>query len=148
VTWRFRDGPDEELADALTGHLVDHNTAASEAVRLRFEPGNLASRPVAAFALDDDGELLGGCVGRTEDVWAWLTVDTMWVAEAARGTGLGAALLARVEDEARSRGCTRAKVNTWDFQAPGFHEAQGYAVYAREEDYPPGHTNVWLRKDL
>jgi GNAT superfamily N-acetyltransferase len=162
VSWRIETRVDAGLEDALTGHLVDHNIAGSELVRLRFEPGNLASLPLAAFALaDEDGNgdaaaapapaderLLGGCTGRTEDVWQWLTVDTMWVHPDHRGTGLGSALLAAVEDQARERGCRWAKLNTWDFQAPGFYERCGYAEYGREVDYPPGHVNILMRKDL
>ena len=140
-------GPREDLQDVLTDRLVEFNIAASAAVRERFEPENLASRPLAAWALDGD-RLLGGCVGRSEDVWHWLTVDTMWVDPALRGAGVGRSLLASVEDQARARGCRWAKVNTWDFQAPLFYEACGYDVYAREVDYPPGHVNHLMRKEL
>jgi GNAT superfamily N-acetyltransferase len=148
VTWRIETRTDAELEDRLTGHLVDHNLESSEALRRRFEPGNLASRPVEAYALDDAGVLIGGCAGRTEDVWRWLTVDTLWVQADRRGQGLGRALLAAVEEAARSRGCRWAKLNTWDFQAPGFYERCGYEEYGREVDYPPGHINHLMRKDL
>lgn len=140
-------GERADLEETLTDRLVEFNIAASEAVRERFEPANLPSHRLAAWALDGD-RLLGGCVGRSEDVWHWLTVDTMWVDDALRGTGLGRALLASVEDQARARGCRWAKVNTWDFQAPVFYESCGYEVYAREVDYPPGHVNHLMRKDL
>lgn len=140
-------GPRADLEEVLTDRLVEFNIAASEAVRERFEPDNLRSNPLAAWALDGE-RLVGGCVGRTEDVWHWLTVDTMWVDASLRGTGLGRALLASVEDQARARGCRWAKLNTWDFQAPGFYGACGYDVYAREVDYPPGHVNHLMRKDL
>ena len=140
-------GERADLEETLTDRLVEFNIAASEAVRERFEPANLPSHRLAAWVLDGD-RLLGGCVGRSEDVWHWLTVDTMWVDDALRGTGLGRALLASVEDQARARGCRWAKVNTWDFQAPAFYEACGYDVYAREVDYPPGHVNHLMRKDL
>ncbi|MGN6576120.1 MAG: GNAT family N-acetyltransferase [Nocardioides sp.] len=157
MSWRIETRADAELEDVLTGRLVEHNIAGSDLVRLRFEPGNLASRPVAAFALadgtadrsaDSRARLLGGCTGHTEDVWQWLTVDTMWVRPDHRGTGLGTALLTAVEDEARARGCRWAKLNTWDFQAPGFNEANGYVEYGRELDYPPGHVNHLMRKEL
>jgi GNAT superfamily N-acetyltransferase len=81
-------------------------------------------------------------------VWQWLTVDTMWVHPDRRGDGLGTALLAAVEAEARARGCRWAKLNTWEFQAPGFYERHGYVEYGREVDYPPGHVNHLMRKAL
>lgn len=140
--------PDDARADEVRERLIDHNVAVSEAVRLRFEPANLKAHPVAAYAVDDDGTLLGGCVGHVEDVWHWLTIDLMWVDPARRGEGTGRAVLAAVEDQARARGCRWAKLNTWEFQAPGFYERCGYEVYAREVDYPPGHVNHLMRRDL
>lgn len=143
----FLTGVREDLEDALTERLVEHNLAASAAVRERFEPGNLPSQPLAAWALDGD-RLLGGCVGSVEVVWHWLTIDSMHVDPGVRGTGLGSALLASLEDQARALGCRWAKLNTWEFQAPQFYAACGYEVYGREVDYPPGHVNHLMRKDL
>jgi GNAT superfamily N-acetyltransferase len=148
MTWRLERDPDVRREDELTDHLVEHNRAASEEVRLRFEADNLKARPVQAFATSDAGELLGGCVGSTVDVWRWLTVDTMWVAPRWRGHGIGRQLLTDVESQARERGCRWSKLNTWEFQAPGFYEHLGYVVYGREVDYPPGHVNHLMRKDL
>jgi GNAT superfamily N-acetyltransferase len=72
----------------------------------------------------------------------------MWVRARDRGKGLGRQLLAAVEEQARERGCRWAKLNTWEFQAPGFYARCGYVVYGRETDYPPGHVNHLMRKDL
>ena len=146
--WHIDTASDAGREEAVETGLVEHNLAASEAIRLRFEPGNLQSRPVSAYALDEAGNLLAGCVGRTEDVWQWLTIDTMWVRPDRRGEGLGAAVLDAVEEQARERGCRWAKLNTWEFQAPDFYQRLGYVVYGREIDYPPGHVNHLMRKDL
>jgi hypothetical protein len=61
VTWSIRTGADDELEDLLTDRLVEHNLARSEAIRRRFEPGNLASRPVAAFAVEGAGDGAARC---------------------------------------------------------------------------------------
>lgn len=148
MTWRIETTPDPRREDELTERLVEHNKAASEAVRRRFTADNLPARPVEAYAVDQAGELLGGCVGSTEDVWHWLTVDMMWVRPSRRGEGLGRRLLEAVEDQARERGCRWSKLNTWEFQAPEFYARCGYSVYGRETDYPPGHVNHLMRKDL
>ena len=148
MTWHVDVDPDDRREDELTDHLVEHNRTASAAMRIRFEGNNLRARPVQAFATDETGRLIGGCVGSTEDVWQWLTVDTMWVEPSRRGHGLGRALLTSVEQQARERGCRWAKLNTWEFQAPAFYESLGYVVYGREIDYPPGHVNHLMRKDL
>jgi len=146
MAWNLRLDPDPSLEDELTTGLVEHNQASSAAIRLRFEGENLASTPVQAYAVD--GSLLGGCTGRVEEVWQWLTIDTMWVRPDLRGQGLGRDLLLAVEEQARARGCRWSKLNTWEFQAPSFYEALGYATYAQEVDYPPGHVNHLMRKDL
>ncbi|KAA1417891.1 GNAT family N-acetyltransferase [Nocardioides humilatus] len=148
MSWRIEIGPDVGREDETTERLVEHNQAASEAIRRRFEPDNLPSKPVAAYAVDDGGGLLGGCVGNTVDVWQWLTIDMMWVDPSRRGEGLGRALLTAVEAEARTRGARWSKLNTWDFQAPDFYARCGYVTYGLEVDFPPGHTNHLMRKDL
>ena len=148
MTWRLELDPDPQREEELSDHLVAHNQGASAAIRRRFEPENLRARPVAAYALDDAGGLVGGCVGGTVDVWHWLTVDTMWVRPSHRSRGLGRRLLEAVEEQARERGCRWARLNTWEFQAPDFYARCGYVTYARETDYPPGHTNHLMRKDL
>lgn len=145
--WTLDAGPDEQAEERVVEGLVAHNQTRSAAIRERFRPENLPSRPVFVQARVD-GEVVGGCAASTEDVWHWLTIDTMWVAEQWRGRGVGSALLAAVEQEARSRGCRWAKLNTWEFQAPAFYERCGYTEYAREVDYPPGHVNVLMRRDL
>jgi len=148
MSWYILSDADDRLEDELTDRLVEHNRAASEAIRLRFEPDNLRARAARAYAMDESGHLVGGCSGSTVDVWHWLTIDTMWVETHSRGRGIGRALLAEVELQARGRGCRWAKLNTWEFQAPAFYERLGYEVYGREIDYPPGHVNHLMRKDL
>jgi GNAT superfamily N-acetyltransferase len=147
-SWELRPGVDDGLEDLLTEHLVDHNKTASPVVRERFEPDNLRPDPVAAYVVGQDGQLLAGCTGSVERVWHWLTVDLMWVAPGARGRGLGRSVLASVEEQARRLGCRWAKLNTFDFQAPAFYSGCGYEEYGREVDYPPGHVNHLMRKDL
>jgi GNAT superfamily N-acetyltransferase len=145
--YHLRSTSDARAEELITERLVSYNKDHSAIVRERFRPENLASRPLAVYAYDGE-RLVGGACGRTVDVWRWLTVDVMWVDDDVRGRGLGGALLARLEDEARGRGCDWAKLNTWDFQAPGFYRRCGYAEYGREVDYPPGHVNVLMRRDL
>lgn len=146
--WRLQVGVDEGLEDELTDRLVEFNKEQSAVVRERFRPENLKSEPVHVFATDDTGALIGGCAGRVERVWHWLTVDTMWVDPRCRNQGIGSALLTAIEDEARRRGCRWSDLNTFDFQAPEFYLKAGYTEYGVKHDYPPGHSNHLLRKNL
>lgn len=99
------------------------------------------------WVLDATGGLAGGLVGHT---WAtWLHVTYLWVDGGHRGAGLGSALLDEAERTARTeRGCAAARVETWDFQAPGFYTKRGYDVMCVIPDYPPGITEYTLVKRL
>ncbi len=108
-----------------------------------------ASAPLVVAARDADGTLVGGAVGET--LWAdtddgWFQLALLWVAESARGRGIGGGLLRAAEREAARRGCRHAAVDTFDFQARPFYEHRGYAVFGVQEHYPPGHRRYFLRK--
>jgi ribosomal protein S18 acetylase RimI-like enzyme len=93
-----------------------------------------------------DGNLLGGLSGWTW--WDYLSVDLFWLDESLRGQGLGTKLLRMAEDEARSRGCKRAQLDTMSFQAPEFYKKHGYEVYAVLDGYAGKHQRIYMRKIL
>ncbi|MFJ3672290.1 GNAT family N-acetyltransferase [Streptomyces sp. NPDC090106] len=145
--FRIETEVDKSRRDLLRTRLRETNTAASPVLRaLRGTPGE-RERPLHVWALDDTGDLAGGLVGHS---WTtWLHVTYLWVDGRARGTGLGSQLLAEAERVARDeRGCTAARLETWDFQAPAFYEKQGYGVVCVIPDYPPGITEYTLTKRL
>jgi GNAT superfamily N-acetyltransferase len=94
--------------------------------------------------IEAGGELVAGFCGVLS--WQWLFVEALWVAEARRGQGLGARLLARAEAHALAEECHSAWLDT--FQARDFYLAQGYESFGALEDYPPGQTRHFLRKRL
>lgn len=103
-------------------------------------------RDLVAAVHAADGALAGGLVGMTN--WEWLYVDCLWVAEEHRRGGLGARLLRAAEEEAVRRGCRWSRLWTYDFQAPDFYPRQGYERWGVLDGYPPGHSQIWFRKDL
>lgn len=129
--------PDAATVEALGDALAAFNEA---------EAGPAESRPLWIIARDAGGQLAGGLRGQT--FWRWLFVAWLWVEEAQRGRGLGAALLRAAEDEARRRRCIGAFVDTYSFQAPGFYARLGYAAFGRLEDLPPGGFRTWFAKRL
>ncbi|QOV47108.1 GNAT family N-acetyltransferase [Streptomyces chromofuscus] len=145
--FRIETEVDRARRDLLRSRLRDANTAASPVLRALRETRAGREAPLHVWALDAAGGLAGGLVGHT---WAtWLHVTYLWVDERHRGSGLGSRLLAEAERIARDkRRCSAARLETWDFQAPGFYRKQGYEVVCAIPDYPPGVTEFTLTKRL
>lgn len=143
-------------------------TLVTGAVRLSSEPGASAQElarvtdaldqwnmdttgirdyhPVAIFLRDDGGDIRGGVTG---GVWGgWLHIVGLWIDEELRGRGLGRELVLAAEAEGRAAGARRAFLETHSFQAPGLYRKLGYVAFAEIEDYPPGASQVFFRKDL
>lgn len=145
--FRIETEVDRERRDLLRARLLETNTAASPVLRaLRGTPRE-REVPLHVWALDAEGGLAGGAVCHT---WAdWLHVTYLWIDGRHRGAGLGSRLLAEAERVAREeRGCGAARLETWDFQAPGFYKKRGYDVVCVIPDYPPGVTEYTLTKRL
>jgi GNAT superfamily N-acetyltransferase len=101
--------------------------------------------PLAVW-LRRDGGLFGGAYGDTH--YGWLYLSSLWVDQALRGRGWGSRLMERFESEGCSRGCRRAWVDTYGFQAPHFYGRLGYREFGRLDDFPPGSTRHFYWKPL
>lgn len=102
-------------------------------------------RPLTLLLRNGEGEVIGGLLGKTE--WGWLYVATLAVRAEYRGRGCGSNLLARAEEEALSRGCHDAYLDTFSFQACPFYEKRGYVLFGVLENFTR-HTKYFLRKRL
>jgi len=132
---------DPHASEGLKQTIVDHLDLYNVAVT-----GLSEYSPVSLFLRDQGDEVLGGLLG---SIWGGvLYVRMLWVAQALRGQGHGWRLLETAERRARERGCRHVFLDTFSFQAPGFYEKHGYAIYARADDWPVGHAHYFLRKDL
>ena len=132
---------EREPADTVRAAILDGLRAFNR--RHAEAPG---FEPLVLSARDEGGEIVGGLVGVCG--WHWLHVDLLWVDEAHRGAGVGRRLLREAEAEARRRGVRHVDLDTFDFQARPFYEREGYVVFGALEDYPPGHTRYFMKKDL
>jgi ribosomal protein S18 acetylase RimI-like enzyme len=129
--------PGDDLRRFVTDGLAGHNIAAT---------GQADWYPVGYFLKAVDGEWLGGLLG---NIWGgWLHVTHLWIAAPARRLGHGTRLMRAAEEYASARGCRRATLETGSYEARPFYQKLGYRVFAELEDYPPGHTKYFLRKDL
>lgn len=128
--------------------LPDADTARIYAGLMATDPPGQPREyaPLALSVRDETGQLTGGLLGAT--IWGWLSMDALWVDDALRGQGIGAALVRAAEDAARRRGCTRARLDTFDFQARAFYERLGYRVYAQLDGFPAGHVQFHMWKEL
>ena len=113
----------------------------------RSKIGARANVPLTFFLKDEQGTIVGGVHGNYSDS-GWLYVSTLWVSEGARGGGHGSRLMEAIEREAVGRGCANAYLDTFSFQAPQFYMKLGYSAFGELEDFPPGHTRLFLRKRL
>jgi GNAT superfamily N-acetyltransferase len=94
----------------------------------------------------ETGATDGGLTARIG--FGWMFVELLFVPERLRGQGVGRQLMEQAEVVARERGCTGIWLDTFTFQAPGFYQKLGYAVFGEIADYPPGNSRFFLQKHL
>jgi GNAT superfamily N-acetyltransferase len=95
---------------------------------------------------DQAGKVAGGFWGVT--VFRWLQVEMLFVPAGVRGRGVGSALMAVAESEARARSCIGIHVDAFSFQAAAFYRKLGFSVFGVLEDCPPGQQRLFLHKRL
>jgi GNAT superfamily N-acetyltransferase len=132
------DVPAADAAAVVADGLIEHARAAG------IEPRNYAE--LGVYLRDETDATVGGVVGAT--VWGWLHIRELWIVEAYRGAGWGSRLLECAENEAVRRRCHHAHLDTFDFQALGFYERRGYAVFGSLADFPRGHVRYFVQKRL
>lgn len=154
MTTSGNDGEAETSLPRFDYHLTDQPDPADIALiedRLTIYNEQAARpydiRPLCIFLRDEQGKTLGGVTGYTN--WGWLYLDCFWLPDEVRARkGVGSRILSMAEQEARARGCTHVRLFTYSFQAPGFYAARGYEAFGELRGYPPGHSQIWLKKAL
>ncbi len=101
---------------------------------------------LAVFVRGENGEILAGVSGYT--AWGWLYVQWLWVDETLRGQRTAGKMLQAAEDEALSRGCHSAFIDTFNPNAKAAYERQGYETFGILPDFPVGRSRVFLKKKL
>ena len=133
----FEPLPSDALIRFLSDNVINLNYART---------GISSGHPVGYFLQNIRREWMGGLTGY---IWGgWLHVNFVWVMEALRRQGYGSQLMDAAEAFAAERGAFAATLETHSFQAPEFYAKRGYAIFGQLDDYPPGHTKLFLRKRL
>lgn len=103
---------------------------------------------IAFFVARQGDETLG--TGALADMGDYGEVKSMFVAEAARGLGVGAALLDRIEQEARARKLAWLRLETGNRlgAALRLYARAGFTERGPFGDYPAAKTSVFLEKRL
>lgn len=128
-------------ADGLRERL-DEEISAFNAAATGYADARLLCIAVRA----DGGGLRAGLFG-----WTWGGcgyIESLWVRDGDRGSGVGTRLLVAAEQEMRHRGCRQVALSTHSFQAPGFYARFGYQECGRTPAYPRGHDDIHLVKRL
>jgi GNAT superfamily N-acetyltransferase len=123
----------EEIGGALTAYNAQ-------------QAGDDGAKTLCYVMKDSEGAILGGAIGAV--YWDWLSLDLMWVREDLRGQAIGSRLIEKIEAAARQQGAKHAHLDTFSFQAPGFYDKHGYAVFGELADFPAGFQRFYMTKEL
>lgn len=137
--------PDTAARDLIHQGIKHFNNLTNDAIRIARDPAH-GPQPLDVYLRDSTGTIIGGLTAET--LWDWLLIKDLWLPADLRGKNYGSHLLETALHEATRRGCQRATLKTYSFQARGFYERFGFRVVGVLEDYPPGHSFYWMRKDL
>lgn len=107
---------------------------------------NVSNIKNSNFLAFDDNKLIGGAIGFIE--YNWYFLDLLYIDEKYRGQDIGTNLIKQIEKFAKKENLTGVRMETWDFQARGFYEKNGYNVFAEIKDCPPGTIDYFLKKEF
>ena len=105
---------------------------------------NISSVKNNNFLAFDNDKLIGGAIGFVEFNWYFL--DLLYIDEEYRNRNIGTNLIKEIEKFALEEHLTGVRMETWNFQAKGFYEKNGYSVFGEIKDCPPGTIDYHLKK--
>lgn len=141
--------------EAMTAYFAELDNTFPDGFDPGFDPGDALTHdldeyrhPHGAFIVAiDDGELLAcGAIQRHDEVTG--EIKRMWVATKARGRGMGAQMLQRLEVEVAALGYHAIVLDTNASlgAAIAMYTSRGYEPIERYNDNP--YADLWFRKSL
>ena len=110
------------------------------------EAAGIGEESEFAVLVRKDGVIVAGASGA---MWGGgCQLHVVWVDKTLRNAGIGRALLAEVEREAKLRGCRLVMGLTYDVLIGDYYDRLGYRTVGFLKDCPTGTTTRWYCKDL
>lgn len=130
----------KQIQPSILHYTPMHTDAFIETMRQQIIAFNaphfegLIREPLGLACHNDLGQLIGGLAGKT--FGNWFLLEYLWVDSQQRGQGIGSKLLQDAEALAKQRHCRFVLLDTLDFQAAPFYQAQGYHQVWSQQEYP------------
>lgn len=137
LTYQALENPPIEILRSVNRGLDAYN-------QTRIGDYTYARLGVFAYDTPERQTLIGGVFG--DLIWDWLHIDSLWVDEAYRGRGVGAALMRHAEEMARAQGIVNVHLETTGFQALPFYRKLGFEVFGELPNKPAGWSWYYLKK--
>ena len=106
--------------------------------------GHYSYKKMILLFRNGNHKIVAGLYGHTG--LGWLYIDVLWVQKDLRANGLGTRLIEAAELEAINRGCQGVYLYTYSFQKPVFYEKLGYQIFGQLDDFPDGHSKLFMKK--
>ncbi|MCX5924852.1 MAG: GNAT family N-acetyltransferase [Candidatus Dependentiae bacterium] len=133
----------------------DHHQFVSDKVDELFvaHAQILAQDPFTLFITLPTGQIIAGGIGtiiQVKNYGTYCTLNRLWVHENYRKHGLGSDIMAAVDRYACRKKCKMIQLETYEWQAKGFYEKQGFATIATvaNPDNSFGMEQYYMRKVL
>ena len=134
-----KEKPKLEIAASESAEIASRLGAE---IAAQFGPRDETPFSILAHSAEDT--LLGGVNGVIH--WRWLYIRHLWVAETARGDGLGRQLIMAAEAQARARDCIGVYIDTFDPDVADFYARAGFARVGEIADFPLGGQRIFLSR--
>jgi putative acetyltransferase len=140
-----------EIRALLGRHLEFARAQTPPEHSFALDEAGLLDPAVSLFSVRADGRVLG--VGAIKHLGPHhAEIKSMHTAEAARGRGIGRAMLAHLLDVARARGFRRVSLETGTMAAfapaRALYESAGFVLCGPFGDYQPSEDNMFMTLDL
>ena len=96
---------------------------------------------------NQENNIIGGIKTVLSYHFSTLYVDLLWIDKDYRRKGYGSILMEFVEKIAIEQKCTIVYLET-DFRAKDFYIKNGYEIFGRLDDVPPGYVRYYMKKSL